>query len=168
VWNHRPFHSISLNNRNECFKYVIYFLKKCLFGVMYKFLYDEWVSCKVMKYTRQTKKKILPITFTVDPPKQNRMKICFVVSVWNKGKKKKHCAFTLPTFSRRTHEKAGSEIKNYCVNCQLYDGVSKSFRTDRLERELQTVELSATRCSYIAILWVSLVSFAVIILCVAS
>jgi len=33
-----------------------------------------------------------------------------------------------------------------------YDGVSKSFRTGRLERELQMVQLSETRCSYIAIL----------------
>jgi hypothetical protein len=33
-----------------------------------------------------------------------------------------------------------------------YDGVSKSFRTGRLEQELQTVQLSATRCSCIAIL----------------
>jgi hypothetical protein len=40
----------------------------------------------------------------------------------------------------------------------------KSFRTGRLERELQMVQLSATRCSYIAILWVSLVSFAAITL----
>jgi len=46
--------------------------------------------------------------------------------------------------------------------------VSKSFRTGRLARELQAVELSATMCSCIAILWVSLVSFATIILCVAS
>jgi hypothetical protein len=46
--------------------------------------------------------------------------------------------------------------------------VSKSFRTDRLERELQMVQLSATRCSYIAILWVILVSFAAITLCPAS
>jgi hypothetical protein len=38
----------------------------------------------------------------------------------------------------------------------IYEGVSKSFRTGRLERELQMVQLSATRCSYIAILWVSL------------
>jgi hypothetical protein len=30
------------------------------------------------------------------------------------------------------------------------------------------VQLSATRCSYIAILWVSLMSFAAITLCVAS
>jgi hypothetical protein len=30
--------------------------------------------------------------------------------------------------------------------------VSKSFRTGRLERELQMVQLSATRCSFIAIL----------------
>jgi len=40
-----------------------------------------------------------------------------------------------------------------------YEGVSKSFQTGRLERELQMVELSATRYSCIAILWVSLESF---------
>jgi len=50
----------------------------------------------------------------------------------------------------------------------MYEGVSKSFWTGCLERELQMVELSATRWSCIAILWVSLVSFADIILCVAS
>jgi hypothetical protein len=50
----------------------------------------------------------------------------------------------------------------------IYEGVSKSFRTGRLERELQMVHLSATRCSFIAILWVSLVSFAAITLCIAS
>jgi hypothetical protein len=48
------------------------------------------------------------------------------------------------------------------------EGVSKSFRIGRLQRELQTVQLSATRCSGIAILWVSLVSFTAITLCVAS
>jgi hypothetical protein len=50
----------------------------------------------------------------------------------------------------------------------MYEGVSKSFRAGRRERELQTVQLCATRCSCIAILWVSLVSFAAITLCVAS
>jgi hypothetical protein len=50
----------------------------------------------------------------------------------------------------------------------MYEGVSKSFRTGRLERELQMLQLSATRCNCIAILWVSLVTFAVINLCVAS
>jgi hypothetical protein len=50
----------------------------------------------------------------------------------------------------------------------LYEGVSKSFRTGHLERELQLVQLSATRCSCIAIVWVSEVSFAVITLCIAS
>jgi hypothetical protein len=50
----------------------------------------------------------------------------------------------------------------------IQDCVSKSVRTGRLERELQMVQLSATRCSCIAILWVSLVSFAAITLCVAS
>jgi hypothetical protein len=49
-----------------------------------------------------------------------------------------------------------------------HDDVSKSFRTGRLERILQMVKLSATRCSCIAILSVSLVSFVAITLCVAS
>jgi hypothetical protein len=44
----------------------------------------------------------------------------------------------------------------------VYEGVSKSFRTGRLERELQMVQLSTTRCSFIAILWISLVHFAAI------
>jgi hypothetical protein len=50
----------------------------------------------------------------------------------------------------------------------MYEGVSKSFRTGRPERELQMVQLSATRCSCIAVLWVSLASFAAITLCVVS
>jgi hypothetical protein len=55
-----------------------------------------------------------------------------------------------------------------CWNVESYEGVFKSFRTGRLERELQMIQLSATRCSCIAILWVSLVSFAAITLCIAS
>jgi hypothetical protein len=46
-------------------------------------------------------------------------------------------------------------------------GVSKSFRTGRLERERQMVQPSATKCSCIAILWVILVSFVAITICVA-
>jgi hypothetical protein len=49
-----------------------------------------------------------------------------------------------------------------------YEGVTKSFCTGRLERELRMVQLSATTCSCVAILWVSLVSFTAITLCVAS
>jgi hypothetical protein len=49
-----------------------------------------------------------------------------------------------------------------------YGGVSKCFRTGHLERDLQMIQFSATRCSYVAILWVSVVSFASITLCVAS
>jgi hypothetical protein len=51
---------------------------------------------------------------------------------------------------------------------RIYEGVSRSFQTGHLERELQMVKLSATRCSCIAILWVSLVSFAALALYVAS
>jgi hypothetical protein len=46
--------------------------------------------------------------------------------------------------------------------------VSKSFQTGRLERELQVVQLCATRRSYMAILLVSIVSFAAITLYVTS
>jgi hypothetical protein len=49
-----------------------------------------------------------------------------------------------------------------------YEGVSKSFRNGRLERELQMVQLPASRCSCDAMLWVSLVSFAATTLCFAS
>jgi hypothetical protein len=64
----------------------------------------------------------------------------------------------------------GHSIIWSCLSVPLptNEGVSKSFRTDSLERDLQTVQLSATRCGCIAILWVSLVSFAAITLCVAS
>jgi hypothetical protein len=50
----------------------------------------------------------------------------------------------------------------------INEGVYKSFRTGRLERELHMVKFSAIRCSGIAIVWVSLVSFAAIVFCVAS
>jgi hypothetical protein len=46
-----------------------------------------------------------------------------------------------------------SQSQNASVRTRpLYEGVSKSFRTGRLKQELQMVQLSATRCSCIAIL----------------
>jgi hypothetical protein len=50
----------------------------------------------------------------------------------------------------------------------MYEGISKIFQTGFLEEELQMVQLSAIRCSCIAILWVSLESFAAITLYIAS
>jgi hypothetical protein len=64
-----------------------------------------------------------------------------------------------------------SALTEYRVNfalCHTIRGVSRSFRTGHLERELHMVQLSATRWSCIAILLVSLVSFAAITLCVDS
>jgi hypothetical protein len=52
--------------------------------------------------------------------------------------------------------------------CFTSRALFKSFRTGRLERELQMVQLSTTSCSCIAILWVSIVSFGAITLCIAS
>jgi hypothetical protein len=63
------------------------------------------------------------------------------------------------------HSPPSSAVVKECV--ELYEGVSKSFRTGRLERELKTVQLSATRWNCIAFLWVSLLSFAAITLYVA-
>jgi hypothetical protein len=54
------------------------------------------------------------------------------------------------------------------IHLCTYEDVSKSFGTGRLERELQMLQLSATRCSCIAILWVILVSSAAITFCAAS
>jgi len=63
-------------------------------------------------------------------------------------------------------------ICSYCSQIfelfHIYEGVAKSFPTGCLEQEFQMLQLSAIRCSCIAILWVSLVSFATITLCVAS
>jgi hypothetical protein len=50
----------------------------------------------------------------------------------------------------------------------MNDGVAKTFGPGHLEQELQMIQLSATRCSSIAILWVSLVSFAAITIYVAT
>jgi hypothetical protein len=58
--------------------------------------------------------------------------------------------------------------KSSLIKNILYENVSKSFRTHLLEREQQMVQLSATRCGCVAILWVSVVRFAAITLCVAS
>jgi hypothetical protein len=43
-------------------------------------------------------------------------------------------------------------IENKMSYLQVYGCVSRSFRTGRLERELQMLQLHATRCSCIAIL----------------
>jgi hypothetical protein len=51
-----------------------------------------------------------------------------------------------------------------CIELYYNESVSKSFGTGRLERELQMSQLSATRCSCIAVLCISLVSFAAITL----
>jgi hypothetical protein len=54
------------------------------------------------------------------------------------------------------------------MSVTTYEGVSKSFWTSRLKRELQMVQFSATRWNCIAILWLSLVSFAAMTICVES
>jgi hypothetical protein len=51
------------------------------------------------------------------------------------------------------------DIKYHLTKGNIYKVVSKSFKTGRLEREMQMVQLSATRYSCIAILWISLLEF---------
>jgi hypothetical protein len=63
-----------------------------------------------------------------------------------------------------------SEIQEQVITvyAEKYEGVSRSFRTGRLQRELQIVQLSATTCTCIATSWVSPVSFVTINLYIAS
>jgi hypothetical protein len=63
---------------------------------------------------------------------------------------------------------AQSMHPGFSIHTRARECVTKSLRTGSLERELQMVQLSATRCNFIAILWVSLVSYAAITLCVAT
>jgi hypothetical protein len=51
----------------------------------------------------------------------------------------------------KVQENTGLEL-NRTHQLLVYKGVSKSFQTGRLVRELQMVQLSATRCSCITIL----------------
>jgi hypothetical protein len=87
--------------------------------------------------------------------------------VWTRWWRKK---FPAPAGTRTPdHPSRSPALYHWAIlSPNIYEGVSKSFRTGDLERELQMVELSPNRCSCIAILWVSLVSFAAITLCVAS
>jgi hypothetical protein len=58
-----------------------------------------------------------------------------------------------------------AEVMTHLLHLQTTcEGVSKSFRTGRLERELRMVQLSATKCSCMVILWISLVTFSAITL----
>jgi hypothetical protein len=102
----------------------------------------------------------------------------FVFMAWYLIKYRVNFTFTLPYFHNFWHCYTCNLARSFGNWCQvirsaldpicMYEGVSKSFRTGLLERELQMVQLSATRCSCVAILWVSLVSFAALTLCVPS
>jgi len=72
------------------------------------------------------------------------------------------------TFYSKVFLKIGVWAVYGLVSSCLYEDVSKSFRTGCLEWELQMLLFCATRCSCIAILWVSLTSFVAITLCVTS
>jgi hypothetical protein len=61
-------------------------------------------------------------------------------STWRDAQLRHRDNFTLPY------------LRYLRLTSNKYEGVSKSFRTGRLEREQQMVQLSATRCSFIAIL----------------
>jgi hypothetical protein len=74
-----------------------------------------------------------------------------------------HIAFDVETWEVNIQLKAWNNLQ-----LQDHEAVSKSVWTGCLERELQMVQLSATRSSCIGILWVSLVSFAAITPRVAS
>jgi hypothetical protein len=105
-----------------------------------------------------------PMSWTVASPRELKMPFC--ITVWQQ-------LWTWVTHKMLTvcsglsfHIVKTAEFTNLVILSSL--GLSKSFLTGHLEQELQMVQLSAPRCSCITILWVSLVSFATITLCVAS
>jgi hypothetical protein len=53
---------------------------------------------------------------------------------------------------QRRNEDVLEEVKVDSIEIEVYEGVSKSFRTGRLEQELQMAHLCVTRCSCVAIL----------------
>jgi hypothetical protein len=105
----------------------------------------------------QSWKEVVYERLTVQPKAFNSNVITKLVDGWKK------------CIENQGHYVKQWGMSNRCmVTLSSYERVSKSFRTCRLKRELQMTQLSVTKCSYIAILWISLVSFAAITLCVAS
>jgi hypothetical protein len=64
------------------------------------------------------------------------------------------CGFQFPLTASLCSSTSGLLVRalGELLGLSLYEGISKSFRTGRVERELQMVQLCATRSSYIAIL----------------
>jgi hypothetical protein len=73
------------------------------------------------------------------------LSVCCIASELKKSSFISPCT----TYNRPTH------TPHQLLSARVYECASKSFRTGRLERELQMISLSATRWSCIAILWVS-------------
>jgi hypothetical protein len=65
--------------------------------------------------------------------------------------------YTIPLLNTYIYTHTHTRIHTYIhTYVQTNIRVSKSFRTGRLERELQLVQISATRCNCIAVWWVLL------------
>jgi hypothetical protein len=84
--------------------------------------------------------------------------LCYLISVKSR----------FPSSGNEYEDRCGMQILRERMLSSVYESVSESFRTGRLEPELQMVQLSATRCNCIAILWVSVTNFVAITLYVAS
>jgi hypothetical protein len=82
-------------------------------------------------------------------------------------KHRNNFTFTLPWLNEVYNVAVHRKPRILIIHFHIW-GCIQRFRTGLLERELPMVLLSATRCSCIAVVWVSLVSFVAITLCVAS
>jgi hypothetical protein len=60
--------------------------------------------------------------------------------------------YILQKKKKKEEEEEEANIAYFSEDVLRYEGVSRSFRTGHLARELQMVQLSATMCSCIAIL----------------
>jgi hypothetical protein len=77
-----------------------------------------------------------------------------VAGGWRRLHNELHNVYNSPKIIRVDEDEVGGACSTHGTDeeCIQYEGVSKSFWTGRLERELQMVQLSATGCSCITIL----------------
>jgi len=100
------------------------------------------------------RKTLLPLSLKTAAVRSSETSVYYHNTTW------RHSTEDLDVSLSNVAARNKSDRKFTCaIGKSEYEGVSKSFRTGLLGRELQLVQLSDTWCSCIATLWVSLVSF---------
>jgi hypothetical protein len=136
---------------------------------LHQYIFMAWCLIKQWRHY-YTLTFTFTFTFTIslydEPSLTEWRQLVYVCLHWTDTKWSKCHLYPLNSFVDGTY--GGRQELPIISSFHTYEGASKSFRTGRLEQGLQMVQLSASRCSCIAILRVSLVSFIAIAICIAS